>query len=288
MLMVNFYGGSNDGFVLHFQNDTNTVSITDNIPPAFASATQPGCNGSSIQVSFSEKIDCTTMQASGFSIAGHTISIANSGCNNNMTYAVTLNISPPLAPGSYTLHGQTITDLCGNPLNDSINFTINNAILTVYVTGNDFYQGSTTTVTANTTGSGSLNYIWSNGGTGPTIIVSTGGIYCVTVTDLCADLANDCKNITMLADTTVEISEGNIQNKIAIYPNPNNGRFSIESTQIIKDFEIYNCLGKLIYKKDPMEKGTTPVNIEEYASGIYLLKMITNKNIFTQKIIVVK
>ena len=53
MLMVNFYGGSNDGFVLHFQNDTNTVSITDNIPPAFASATQPGCNGSSIQVSFS-------------------------------------------------------------------------------------------------------------------------------------------------------------------------------------------------------------------------------------------
>ncbi len=205
-LMVNFYGGSNNGFTLHFQNDPGTVSITDNIPPTFATATQPGCNGSSIHVTFSENINCSTMQASGFSIAGHTISIANSGCANNMTTAVTLNITPPLAPGSYTLHGQTMTDMCGNPLNDDITFTIVNAVVTVSVTGNDICQGTASTLTANTTGTGTMNYNWSNGGTGSTTSVTTGGNYCVTVSDLCANSASDCLSISELPAPTFNVS----------------------------------------------------------------------------------
>jgi len=205
-LLVNFYSGSNDGFTLHFQNDAGTVSITDNIPPTFATATQPGCNGSSIHVTFSENIDCSTMQASGFSIPGHTITIANSGCANNMTTAVTLNISPPLAAGSYTLHGQTMTDMCGNPLNDDINFTITNATVTVNVTGNDFCQGATTTLTANSTGSGTLSYNWSNGGSGSTITVSTGGNYCVTVSDQCTNSTSGCQSISVLPAPTFNVS----------------------------------------------------------------------------------
>ena len=206
MLMVNFYGGSNDGFTLHFQNDPGTVSITDNIPPTFTTATQPGCNGSSMLVNFSENIDCTTLQASDFSIPGYTITIANSGCVSNMTQSVTLNISPALPAGSYTLHGQTMNDMCGNPLNDDISFTITNATVSVNVTGSNFCQGTTTTLTATATGNGNLNYNWSNGGTGSTISVSTGGNYCVTVSDQCTNSASDCQNITVLPSPTFNIT----------------------------------------------------------------------------------
>jgi len=145
MLMVNFYGGSNDGFTLHFQNDPGTVSITDNIPPTFASVTQSGCGGSSIDVTFSENIDCTTLQASDFSLPGYSVAIASTGCVSNMTQAVTLTISPALAPGNYTLQGHTMNDMCGNPLNDTYNFTINPA---PNLTTSFICNGSNATLTA--------------------------------------------------------------------------------------------------------------------------------------------
>jgi len=206
MLMVNFYGGSNNGFTLHFQNDPGTVSIMDNIPPTFATATQPGCNGSSIHVTFSENINCTTMQSSDFTIPGYTVTIANSGCASGMTLGADLTITPPLTAGSHTLHGQTMNDMCGNPMNDDITFTITNATVTVTVTGNDPCQGSSSTLTATTTGSGTLNYNWSNGGSGSTTSVSTAGNYCVTVSDLCTNSASDCMTVTVLPAPTFNVS----------------------------------------------------------------------------------
>jgi len=127
VLFVNFYSGSNAGFTLHFQNDPGTVAITDNIPPTFSTASQLSCNGNSLHVDFSENIDCNTLEASDFAIPGYTIVINNSGCSNGMTYDVDLTITPPLAPGSYTLTGQTMNDMCGNPLNDGQTITVASA-----------------------------------------------------------------------------------------------------------------------------------------------------------------
>jgi gliding motility-associated-like protein len=206
MLSVNFYSGSNDGFTLHFQNDASTVAITDNIPPTFANATQPGCDGSQVQVHFSENIDCTTMQSSDFTMSGYTITIGTTGCVSGMTTSSTLNISPTLPPGTYTLHGQTMLDMCGNALNDDITFTISNIPVTVSITGNDFCQGTQGTLTATGAGTGNLTYNWSNSATGSTIHVSSGGNYCVTVSDACAATSSACKNINMLPAPTITTS----------------------------------------------------------------------------------
>ncbi|HBX51032.1 MAG: hypothetical protein A2309_06895 [Bacteroidetes bacterium RIFOXYB2_FULL_35_7] len=206
MLFINFYSGSNDGFTLHFQNDASTVSITDNIPPLFETVTQPGCNGSQIQVAFSENIDCSTLQASDFAITGYTVSIANSGCVNNMTNDVVLNITPALPAGNYTLSGNTMTDMCGNILNDTYTFTISNTPVSVTVNGSDFCQGNNTTLTTTTSGTGTLTYNWSTGGSGSSIAVSAGGTYCVTVSDACAQSANDCVTINALPAPTIATS----------------------------------------------------------------------------------
>lgn len=127
VLFVNFYSGSNAGFTLHFQNDPSTVAITDNIPPTFDATSQLVCNGNSLHVDFSENIDCNTLQASDFTIPGYTVTFANSGCNNGMSYGVDLIFTPPLAPGVYNLHGQTMNDMCGNPLNDDLSLTVASA-----------------------------------------------------------------------------------------------------------------------------------------------------------------
>ena len=205
MLMVNFYGGSNDGFTLQFQNDPSTVPITDNKPPTFANVTQPTCNGSQIHVDFSENIDCTTLQASDFTIAGYTISFASTGCVNGITNDVYLNINPVLPPGTYNLHGQDMSDMCGNLLNDDFSFTIANTPVTVSITGSDFCAGSSTTLTTTTTGTG-LSYSWNNTATTSSITVNSGGNYCVTVTDACAQSANDCININALPAPSISTS----------------------------------------------------------------------------------
>lgn len=199
MLMVNFYSGSNGGFTLHFQNDAGTVSITDNTPPTLASVTQPGCNGSQIHVTTSENINCTTLQASDFTIPGYTISLANSGCVNGMTTAFDLTVTPPLPAGNYTLSGITCNDMCGNPLNDSYAFSIVIPPLSVVVTGSDCCSGSITTLTATPTGGSTYTYLWDHsGGTGSTMTANAAGTYCVTVTDACSLTATGCKTINII------------------------------------------------------------------------------------------
>jgi len=72
-----------------------------------------------------------------------------------------------------------------------------------------------------------------------------------------------------------------------VYPNPSTGKFLIESDVEIWRIEIYNFSGKLIYKNAIKESGKIPVNIDEYPSGIYLLKIIINQKIYSQKIIII-
>ncbi len=206
MLMVNFYGGSNDGFTLQFQNDPGTVSIMDNTPPTFTEVSQPGCNGSQVQVSFSENIDCTTLDASDFTILGYTVTIANSGCSNNMTQSVTLNISPVLPNGTYTLSGQDMTDMCGNPLNDNILITISTTTVSVIITGSDFCAGSSSTLTTAVTGVAPLTYTWDDGSHNSSLTVTTAGTYCVTVSDVCSSTANDCQIINTISAPVINTS----------------------------------------------------------------------------------
>ena len=204
VLLVNFYGGNNDGFTIDFQAFSNTVSIGDQIPPTFADVTQPGCNGSVIDITFSELIDCTTLDDSDFSIPGYTVTLGSYSCNNGMTNQISLNVSAALTPGSYTLTGVDVFDLCGNELDDSFSFTIVPQTIDVSLSGNDFCEGGSATITTTVTGTGNYTYAWSNGASTSSISVSSAGNYCVTVTDDCSISDSDC--ITINEDPTPVIS----------------------------------------------------------------------------------
>ncbi len=67
-------------------------------------------------------------------------------------------------------------------------------------------------------------------------------------------------------------------NAINIFPNPNNGKFTIESSVLsgASSVEIYNMLGARIYSST-MNTSITQVDLGRNAAGIYLYRVLTEK-----------
>ena len=73
---------------------------------------------------------------------------------------------------------------------------------------------------------------------------------------------------------------------VSIYPNPNNGTFTISNTENhAMKVEIFNVLGAKVYSKTTAE-GSMEVNLGDNAKGIYLVKVTSNGVTSTTKITV--
>ena len=73
---------------------------------------------------------------------------------------------------------------------------------------------------------------------------------------------------------------------VSIYPNPNNGTFTISNTENhAMKVEIFNVLGAKVYSKTTAE-GSLEVNLGDNAKGIYLVKVTSNGVTSTTKITV--
>lgn len=96
-------------------------------------------------------------------------------------------------------------------------------------------------------------------------------------------------NSKQLADTQVNFEFENAINSVAIYPNPVEDIVNVQIPgNLIVDnncsIEIYNSTGKLLLKK----KVTSTINsidLSNSPSGIYIVKLLTNQEIITKKII---
>lgn len=77
------------------------------------------------------------------------------------------------------------------------------------------------------------------------------------------------------------------ENAVSIFPNPNNGIFTIILNNTHKiEIETYNLLGELIFKTTSADQQTT-LNLSSNPKGIYFVRTIdSNKNITNNKIII--
>jgi hypothetical protein len=74
---------------------------------------------------------------------------------------------------------------------------------------------------------------------------------------------------------------------LLIYPNPSSSRFILEGYEKNATLHIYNELGQLI-SKIQTDKITSEINLENQAQGIYLLKVISNNEVQTLRMILKK
>ena len=141
---------------------------------------------------------------------------ANSSTPGNVTFcwgataggtfseAKTDGVITPLTTGTYTV---TVSSTAGGGCTDEASVIVTQylvaPIVTITTSGTITCTNTSVTVDAsNSTGSGTLTYSWSSGGTGSMETVTAGGMYTVTVTDS----VNGCTNsgtVTISEDTTL-------------------------------------------------------------------------------------
>lgn len=72
---------------------------------------------------------------------------------------------------------------------------------------------------------------------------------------------------------------------INIYPNPASNQFNISASEMINKFEIIDLSGRVISTGNPMSYNAT-IDIQNFASGSYLIKLQTDKNTVIEKIVI--
>jgi hypothetical protein len=83
----------------------------------------------------------------------------------------------------------------------------------------------------------------------------------------------------------VEDEETNIvYNDIRIFPNPNNGSFTIGSNEAIQQIEVYNLLGQVVYKADNPDDKT--IQLPADTKGVFFVRITTQTECVTKKILV--
>ncbi len=117
------------------------------------------------------------------------------------------------------------------------------------------------------------------------------GIYTVTLivsdSNGCRDTITKINYITVIQNTT--IYEKNLLNNIIIYPNPTNGKIFIKfAKDYVFNVELYNLLGKLVYKKENLCAQSNKIDLSKFLDGIYLIKLQTKDKILTRKILLIR
>ena len=79
----------------------------------------------------------------------------------------------------------------------------------------------------------------------------------------------------------------NEQNVVNIYPNPSNGKITIESSKEFKSIHVYSPEGKEVYMSSDFSGTTFELNLEQLQKGMYSIAFQTEDgNSFSQKLII--
>ena len=134
-------------------------------------------------------------------------------------------------------------------------------------------------------GAGSDIYLWHDGSTNQTFQVTDYGWCYITAT-----FANGCEDLdSIFIDYPFMVNDlANKNSQIYIYPNPNNGNFTIslkESTKNIHSIEITDILGSTVYKKEKIQTNAINIDISNHLKGIYFVKIFLGDKVLVEKII---
>jgi hypothetical protein len=104
--------------------------------------------------------------------------------------------------------------------------------------------------------------------------------------------ANVIDNISVeriVCSTCVGINENILQSNLVVFPNPSTGLFNLQVPASTRNYsvEVMDLTGKLVKQQTVTNNaGTTQLNLNGTAKGIYILKIASEGNVATRKLIV--
>jgi len=156
----------------------------------------------------------------------------------------------------------------------------------VIITGNtdlvEFYNGSSVDIIAGN----SISFL-------PGFHAYEGSLIHASITRNAIYCSNSVENnnnykSTLVNDKISTIEQLNKKQGIKVYPNPNNGYFTVELNNINTGSEvyIYDLLGAKIFDTTIEDQTSSKINLSKIKKGIYIVKVVDRNQQFTKKMIV--
>lgn len=136
-----------------------------------------------------------------------------------------------------------------------------------------------------------IKYLWNTGDTTRTILVTKAGTFSVEVKNNLGCIGKDTINVNMVSDIT------DINSRIQpfiVYPNPNTGAFKLNfnAAQLSKaELKVFNLLGSEVYYKklENLSRNQIEIiNLEDKTDNVYILQVLINGEIYTNRITIIK
>lgn len=83
---------------------------------------------------------------------------------------------------------------------------------------------------------------------------------------------------------SLDTDKFNTMSSTVIYPNPVGDMLYVKSGEVINNIEVYDIYGKVLQSKSYSTESAT-IDLSQYSSGIYLLKVSAESGILTRKIV---
>ncbi len=132
-------------------------------------------------------------------------------------------------------------------------------------------------------------YAWSNGASTSGLVELSPGDYCCTITDANGCIAETCGEIMMFTSTK------NIQelDLINLFPNPATSALQLNlefSSNVNLEINIVNALGQVFVnqQENNIRGGQYRFELNDYANGIYFIRLQANDGVLVKKFVVNK
>ena len=244
-------------------NDVQTPTIT--CPTSFTSCTQTITSLAPVSV-----IDNCSASVN------YTLSGATTGTG-------TANANGVFNLGSTAIDYQAV-DLSGNSGTCSFSVFVSTIpTVTVSAPNTLICAGQSSTLSANTS-SDVTSYSWTPSGSSTGSIVVTPSV--TTSYSVLVNNSNACSALgifTQSVSACTGLQENTLSFFCSVFPNPNNGSFSIDINER-SDLKILNSLGQIIIER-PIEPGKHSIDITSQPNGLYFISVKANDKFLIEKII---
>jgi photosystem II stability/assembly factor-like uncharacterized protein len=206
-------------------------------------------------------------------------SLPSGSTGESTTNTISVDFGTNAVPGNISVYASNVN---GNGNSSSKSITVNNKPVTPVIS----LSGNTLTSTSADTYQWFKDNVEITVATSQTYEVTENGDFFVVVTK------NNCfsEHSNVIEMTKVSINEQKIQNSnIEIFPNPADEFINIILDKNIESeiiVGIYNMQGKNVFTKKYHQANSVNIDVNNLLKGVYMVKVVTGKDILTQKLII--